>query len=136
MKIRMLKILFRGLMPLVFWGCRTENIRPSEIWGTWRSNDSASFVFKDDNTFSGDELPARYFTFYTLESQVRNKRVNGSGTWEITKDQNNLQVDLHFKNLDDKNINGHYSVLISDSPRYLYVWKEEEGGERYIFKKK
>jgi hypothetical protein len=46
--------------------------------------------------------------------------------------------------MNDKEVHGFYSVLISGEkgvaenkpPWYLFVWKDEEGGDRYKFIKK
>ena len=125
-------------------GCTGKGPRRNDVLGTWVSNDGASFVFKEDGTFTGNSLPATYYTFHTSKEKVDGKKVNGSGIWEVENDQNVKEVKLHFTKMDDVDINGFYSINMAGSngisgnkpPWYLFEWKDEEGGERYKFVKK
>ena len=63
------------------------------------------------------------------------------GKWELKKGQAFKEVGLNFREMDNKEVYGLYSVMISgengilenEPPWYLFVWKGEEGGERYKF---
>src|SRR5205823_13889667 len=115
----------------------------NDIIGTWVSSDGATLELNKDSSFIGKSLPAEYFTFFTNKKDIQGKRVSGIGMWKIENGQGFKEVKLNFKRMDNKDIYGFYSVLISGEngvldnkpPWYLFVWKEEEGGERYKFTK-
>lgn len=132
-------------LSIFFQACTSQVKEPTQndILGTWISSDSGILRLNKDSSFIGTSLPAEYFTFFTSIKDVEGKKINGSGKWKIENGQGFKEVKLNFTKMDDKDIYGIYSVLISGEtgvienkpPWYLFVWKEEEGGERYKFLK-
>ena len=142
--MRQLLIIVSAILSLFFQGCGDKKPTQNDVIGTWTSSDSAKLELNKDGTFIGGRLPAEYFTFFTSKWDVEGKKVNGSGKWQIDHGQGFEKVKLIFTKMEGKDSYGSYSVLISSengvlenkSPWYLFVWKEEEGGERYKFIKK
>lgn len=132
-----------AMLSMFFQACNTQMKEPtqSDILGNWVSSDGAMLELNKDSSFIGKSLPAEYFTFFTSKKDVEGKRVSGSGKWKMEKGQGFKEVKLTFTKMDDKDIYGSYSVLVSGEtgalenkpPWYLFVWKGEEGGERYTF---
>jgi hypothetical protein len=123
---------------ILFQACSNYGTVQIDISGTWVNLDGAMMVFRKDSSFVGKQLPAEYFTFFTTKEVVEGKRINGSGVWKIADGPGYKEVKLTFRKRDGQDMYGAYSVYIADekpSP-YLFVWKEEEGGERYKFTKK
>lgn len=137
-------ISLSAILPILFQSCSNKNPTTADVIGTWANADGATLELHKDGTFTGKSLPAVYFTFFTSKKDVEGKKVNGSGNWRIENGQGFEEVKLDFKKMNDTAVYGFYSVMISGAggslenkpPWYLFVWKEEEGGQRYTFDKK
>ncbi len=113
----------------------------NDIIGSWRNPDGAEFVFNTDGTFSGKRIPTK-LGFMTTDS-LKNKKFNGSGKWVLRKGSTHWEVNVDFDKVDNgKNgcvfpllISRENEVLENQPPWYLFIWEEEEGGERYKFSK-
>lgn len=117
--------------------------KKDEMIGVWVSSDGAKLSIDDDGTFTGESLPAEYFSFYTNKETVSGKKVKGTGKWRLEKNQGIWEVKLDFEEMNGIKKGGSYFVLVSGTgtlennpPWYLFEWKEEEGGPRYKFEKK
>ena len=129
---------------IFFSSCGGKEPVQNDIFGTWHGPDSAMLVFNRDSTFIGKALPAEYFTFFTSREEVNGKKVNGSGKWELKKVEGSEEIALNFQEMDNKETHGFYSIFIAGengalenkAPWYLFLWKGEEGGERYKFLRK
>lgn len=111
--------------------------------GAWNSSDGGMFLFNENGSFSGKSLPAKYFTYFTSENEVLNKKVNGRGKWKLEKENGFWRIQLEFENIDGRPLAGLYYLLISGQtgilenkpPWYLFVWKDDVGGEKYKFQR-
>jgi len=122
--------------------CRGDSPKPEEIWGTWVATNGAELNLKQNGTFSAKELPGELF----LGKGTSQRTIEGNGAWKIEKDQGSWQVTLEIteKRINEKDVTEIMHILISGSkgalenepPWYLFVWKGEEGGDRYKFIKK
>jgi hypothetical protein len=126
----------------MFIGCGVESPTRDELAGIWASEDSASLDLHLDGTFKGNALPAE--VFFIPSSNYEGKKFSGDGKWLIRKGQTHWEVYLDFINVSDPKYLSSHPVLICGSglletkPPWLnlFLWKEEEGGDRYEFKKK
>jgi hypothetical protein len=74
---------------------------------------------------------------------LKNVKFSGSGKWLLKKGNTSWEIYLDFDKVNvNKNgcsfpllIAGENGVLDSKPPRYLFVWKDEEGGARIKFSK-
>lgn len=132
------------MLSLLLQACGGQNPTQMDIIGKWESSDGASFSFTKDGEFSGTFLPGQYFTFFTSEKEVQGKRIEGKGHWKLTKGQQFTEIRLSFDTINQQPILGLYTLLMAGKngildnkpPWYLFVWEEEEGGERYKFTKR
>jgi len=133
------------ILSIFFQACKSqikEQVPTSEnILGTWKSSENAEVIFDKNGTFTGSLIPAE-FGFFPADS-FKNVKFSGSGKWTLRKGNTNWEIYLDF---DKVNINkggcafpllisGESGILENKSPWYLFIWKEEEGGERYKFLK-
>jgi hypothetical protein len=140
-----IKKIFSGIFFLwmVFASCANKQPTLKELAGTWVSEDGAVLELNEDSSFVGKMLPAQYFTFFIYKKEIEGKKINGSGKWKLQNGSGFREVNLNFVWMDGGNLYGNYSVLISGEggifknkpPWYLFLWREEEGGERYKFHK-
>lgn len=138
-------IIFINIIAIALTGCMSSK-QPlqDEIIGTWVSSDGATLQLKKDGNFIGKDLPAEYFSFHIHKEEALNRKINGEGRWRLEKNQGDWEVKLDFEVMNNIKQRGFYSVLVSGSkgilenksPWYLFLWKEEEGGDRYKFFKK
>jgi len=113
----------------------------NDIIGIWKNPDGAEFIFDKNGAFSGKKIPSQ-FGFMPIDS-LKNKNFNGSGKWTLKKGSANWEVYVEFDKVSvNKNgcafpllLAGENGILANKPPWYLFVWKEEEGGERYKFAK-
>jgi hypothetical protein len=132
-----------GIFSFLLQACTGEGPAANDVVGIWKSLDGAVLNFSKDGSFDGENLPAQYFTFSTSKSNAEGRKIKGHGKWELQNEAGSAEIKLHFQIIDNNNITGLYSVLIAGEhgildnkpPWYLFVWEEEEGGERYKFKK-
>jgi hypothetical protein len=128
-----LKYLFISL-PFLFFECR--NVQPAEpaIIGTW-SSDNAVFVFEENGLFSAENLPSGIFF---IEPKARQGQFSGKGKWKFRMVQDDWEIYLHFDEISNDYKGYETSLLLSkgrDGQWNIFLWKEEEGGERYEFHK-
>lgn len=140
-------IVATAVLSILFQACNSNSkVKESaqiDVVGAWKNSDGAIIELNKDSTFIGKSLPAEFFTFFTSKQEVQGKKIDGSGRWRIEDGQGFKEVKLDFRKMNNENIYGNYSVFIAGktgvlenkSPWYLFVWKEEEGGERYEFLK-
>ena len=122
--------------------CGGKEPTRSDIIGRWESAGNAEFIFNRNGTFTGKLVPSE-FGFMPSDS-LQNVKFNGNGKWELRKGSSHWEVYVDFDKVSvNKNgcafpllIAGENGVLDNKPPWYLFVWKEEEGGERYKFIKK
>lgn len=139
--------LLVGILSMLFHSCKSseKGLTQNDLIGTWVSSENAEFIFNGDGTFTGSQIPAE-FGFFPIDT-FRNVKFNGSGKWELRKAEGAIdwEVYLNFNKVDVKGKNGCvFSLLVGGEkgimenkpPWYLFVWKGEEGGERYEFHKK
>ena len=132
------------ILSLFFYSCGSSPApTQNEIFGKWGSSDGATINFNKDGSFSGVSIPAQ-FGFFPPDS-FRTKKFSGRGNWEMKKGETYWEISLNFKqvSISGKNgcsfpimIAGRNGVLENKPPWYLFLWKEEEGGERYEYMKK
>lgn len=133
-----------AIFSVLLQACGGNGPTPNDILGTWITRDGAILQMNSDSTFVGKLLLAQYFTFFTSKTEVEGKRVYGKGRWKLEEGQGFAEIKLHFTNMNNEEMNGFYSVLVSGEkgaldnkpPWYLFLWKDEEGGDRYKFVKK
>jgi hypothetical protein len=143
MKRRQLMMNLIAIFSVLIQACGSKGPTPNDILGTWITQDGAILQINSDSSFIGKSLPAQYFTFFTSKSEVEGKRVDGKGKWKLEEGQGFTEIKLHFTNMNNTEMNGFYSVLVAGEkgalenkpPWYLFLWKDEEGGERYKFVK-
>jgi hypothetical protein len=139
-KVEKLKIMIL-LASMTFIGCKINNPQIDDIVGTWIANDSAKFIFLRDGKFFASRLP-RNVTYFP-DDQIINKKFNGYGEWTLNNEGGTYKIKLDFYKTNNLKtgyatqilISGSTGFLENDPPWYLFEWKTEEGGDRYIFKK-
>ncbi len=128
-------------LSIFFQSCNGEEPSIKEIAGVWNNADGAQIHLKEDGTFIGKNLPSQLF--FAATNEYNDKQFKGTGNWIIRKEQSFWEVQLNFKETSNQHYRYGHSVLISGEkgilenhpPWYLFLWKEEQGGERYEFKK-
>lgn len=126
-----------------FQGCLGSIPSRDEMVGSWMSSDSAKLIIFQDGTFTSRSLPAEYFSFYVKKQEVIGKKIDGKGKWKLENDQGSWEVKLEFEEINKTRELGFYFVLVARNNSiieqkpswYLFLWKQEEGGDRYKFKK-
>jgi hypothetical protein len=131
-----------AIISLLLQACGGKEPLRSDIIGTWKGSDGAMFVFNEDGTFTEKSFPAEFVLL--PKNKYKNVIFDGSGKWLIRKGSSNWEVYVDFKQVSDKKCSSAFPLLIAGEngaldnkpPWYLFVWKEEEGGERYKYLKK
>lgn len=124
-----------------FHSCNSAVPTEKDIIGEWISGDGAKLRFKANGTFEGEMLPGEHFFGQTQE--YKGKKVHGSGKWLLKKGQGWWEISMNFNKILNQEdefdtqilISGSSGLLSQNPPWYLFEWKDEEGGERYMFKK-
>jgi len=119
---------------LLIAGCKGSPPTKDEIVGTWISaSQEASITFEPSGAFSSKDLPAEFF----WGTSHAGKKLSGTGIWKITEENGEwvVQLSFMFTSLPDLQT-FTTTALLSGDKSYIYVWEEEEGGQRYKFKKK
>ena len=140
--MRRISITLAAIISIFFQACSGKDPKHNDIIGTWVSSDKEKLVFNNGGTFIGDSIPTR-FGFMANDS-IAQPKFNGSGNWELRKGQAQWEVYLDFNKASVGKNGCAFPVLISGSngafenspPWHLFLWQEEEGGQRYEFKKK
>ena len=127
----------------LFQNCSSNGPTNKDFVGSWFSSDGATFVFDSNGKFFADNLVRGTMGF--PDDQKNKLKFSGSGEWTLQgKVGNYWEIKLIFDRCDslktgfgtDILVGGGNGVFSNRSPWYLFMWKEEEGGERYIFKHK
>jgi hypothetical protein len=129
------------MLSFLLQGCEGQKPAREDIVGKWKSPDGAVFEFDKDGSFIAKSFPAE--VVFHLDRQFTNIRFDGSGKWVLRKGDTHWEIYLDFQQVSNKECKSVFPLLISGEngtlenkpPWYLFVWKGEEGGERYIFKK-
>lgn len=129
------------LVGMFFQGCNSQSPIENDILGNWEGQDGSVFVFKADGTFSSSSLPAQLVLL--PKDQYVNQRFDGTGKWLLRKGSTNWEVYINFKQVSDKKYKSAFPLLVAGEnglldnkpPWYLFIWKEEEGEDRYKFTK-
>ncbi len=116
-----------------------------EISGKWASSDGAILILKPNGTFSAEGFPDCIFNL----SRDSVTRFGGYGVWDIKNTGSSWNraswvVELDYKKQTNFKYGAEEHLLISGSgftenaPPWnnLFIWKVEEGGDRYEFYKK
>lgn len=130
-----LAIYFSTLVMVIITGCTGSPPRRDEIAGTWVNQaQDASITFGANGTFSSKNLPADLF----WNRSYSGKKISGSGNWKIVEGPGEWDIELSFSFTSLQELQSFTTTIFlskDDSSWYAYVWEEEEGGQRYKFKK-
>jgi hypothetical protein len=127
------------LLLTLFQSCINDIPKKEQIVGLWVNEiDSSKIIFKSNGTFEDIEIFTNHF--FLIDSM--NSKCDGVGTWSLVDGQTGYEIDMFFQST-SCNHNGYKKpisieregVLNNGKILYLYEWVEEEGGERYKFKK-
>jgi hypothetical protein len=137
---RNIKMILFGCIFSCFQFCTNKNPTENEIEGIWKNENVGNLILNKNHTFSGTNLKSGIFLF---ESKTSNKVFDGRGTWKLQKGDASWEIELYFKSystgsggiLYNLYISGEKGILENQPPWYLYIWKDDEGGERIKFKK-
>ena len=121
--------------------CSGSEPTRNDIIGVWKSSDGGVFVFNDDGTFTEKYFPAGFVLL--PKNEYADVRFDGSGNWLLRRGNSNWEIYIDFQHVSDKRCSTAFPLLIAGAngildnkpPWYLFVWKEEEGGDRYKFNK-
>lgn len=130
------------IIAVFFQACSGKDPQRNEIVGTWTNPEGAVVVLVDNGEFTAKSFPAEYVLL--PKDSFRNQKFDGSGKWTLRKRQAQWEVYLDFNRFSDQKyacsfpllVAGKKGVLENEPPWYLFLWKGEEGGERYTFEKK
>jgi hypothetical protein len=133
-----------SMLFMIFASCNEGKPSEDELIGSWISWDSAIIQINKGGEFTCQRLPAEYFSFQIPGSTEQRQKIQGYGKWRLERNDYQWEIKLDFQVMNNASKSGFYSVFISGSkgllenqgPWYLFVWKGEEGGERYEFFKK
>lgn len=138
------RIVLLVCLPLLLLRCIGKSPSNSEIVGTWRSDVDAVLEFKEHGVFTGQSLPAKYFTVWSWkeENEILKLRVNGSGKWMIVEGQGGWEIQLSFEQESDKRMLGKLNVLLDRDGQFgmgngwiIWLWEGDEGDNIEFHKK-
>lgn len=114
-----------------------------DIIGTWRNGSSAQLIFEDNGRFSGQALSAIFLFGHTSFSDNKNNPIlfDGSGIWELEKAPDGWDIRARFTSNSIPSKVGYTLPIFvskgrtfeSNDPVSIFLWKGEEGDERYEF---
>ncbi len=128
------------LLSIFFQGCSGQEPTKEDVVGIWSNPDGSYIELKSDGNFIATNLSTKYFTL----DEYKGEKFNGIGNWTLKKGKSFWEIYLGFNEISDKHYSYGHTILISGEngilenkpPWYLFLWKEEEGGDRYEFHKK
>jgi hypothetical protein len=140
--MRRISIAVAAIISIFFQACSGKEPQHNEVVGTWTNPDGATVVLVDNGEFTAKSFPAEYVLL--PKDSFRNQKFDGSGKWTLRKGQAQWEVYLDFNRFSDRKyacsfpllVAGKKGVLENEPPWYFFLWKEEEGGQRYTFDKK
>jgi hypothetical protein len=129
------------ILSFLLQACSSKKPIQDDIVGRWKTSDGAGFQFNKDGSFTAKSFPAE--AVFHLDSQFTNVKFDGSGKWMLGKGDGQWEVYLDFQQVSNNKCKSSFPLLIAGKkgvldnkpPWYLFVWKEEEGGDRYEFAK-
>ncbi len=128
------------ILSFLLQACGGQLPTQKDVPGKWESAKGSEFIFNENGTFTAKSIPTE-FGFLPSDS-LQNIKFDGVGKWEFRKGNSDWEVSVDFdKTSVDKTctfpllIAGEKGILDNKPPWYLFVWKGEEGGERYSFRK-
>lgn len=126
----MRKILTNILFSIILlqFGCSVPAPSKEDFIGIWKSNDGGVFNFKDDNTFSAENLTGE--KMFDGFQKYYGKKITEKGKWYIKKEKDRWRLFLDFKKVEQSNgghstqlnIEGKNGVLLNKPPWVLFVW--------------
>lgn len=128
-----------GIIMIILFGCNPSIPSDKDVVGKWTHASGAALILNKDGTFEGTHLPLKY-----LLTASATKNFDGIGRWELKQDQGRWVIGLDFDTISNKEAENGFSTIIllsgsgileNKAPWYLFLWVEEEGGERYKFSK-
>jgi hypothetical protein len=129
-----------AMLCFLLQACGDKEPTKDDVVGTWKNPDGAEFVFNKDGTFRAQQIPTGLG--YMASDSLQNRKFDGSGKWEFKKENSYWEAYVDFEKANVNKtctfpllIAGENGVLETKPPWYLFVWKGEEGGERYKFSK-
>lgn len=118
-----------------------EAVDATSIVGKWKGDSStAQFDFLPDGRCVVNSVPADLVFF--PPNEFRKKLFSGQGEWSFKKGSQFAQVFIRLNSISgiDKNgvsftlyVAGRKGLLDNKPPWYLFMWEEEEGGNRIEF---
>lgn len=125
--------------------CSSKAVTASDIVGIWvekqaggASGDTgncAVFEFREDGTFSADNLPREYFIPTTTPNLPR---VQASGTWTIENIRDtqfiDISIDPNQEWLFEVERHSTLYVVVDGAQRILYAWATDENKRIYFVK--
>jgi hypothetical protein len=125
--------LFGISLATLLGGCGA-NPTSRDVVGTWINADGATLTIEENGQFTARSLPQTIF----WRRDQPGPAFDGKGTWKLHEGSPYLEVKLGFDELWGKPASREITVLVSGSggSTYLYMWEEEEGGNRYKLVKK
>jgi hypothetical protein len=141
MEMRIILLNLMIISSIFFQSCNGKDPIQNDIVGIWHSPDGCVLDFRKNGTFAVTYFPAEFVLL--PKNEYKKLRFDGTGTWLLRSVNSNWEVYLDFKQVSDKRCSSAFPLLIAGEkgiwenkpPWYLFVWKEEEGGERYTFTK-
>jgi hypothetical protein len=132
-------ILYSMLLSFLFQCCTNKAPLNKDIVGIWESKDGSILEIYANGTFSAKSF-STIFLYYT-NLKYPNQFFDGSGKWKIVNGQTHWELDLNFLQTSIKESRIGTNLLICGSGilertppwKNLFLWKGEEGGERYEF---
>jgi hypothetical protein len=142
MERKQMKIInLLAMLSFLLLACGGQEPSQNDVVGKWESPDGAEFIFNKDGTFTAKQIPTEFG--YMPSDSLQNMKFNGSGKWEFKKENSYWKTYVDFDKVNVNKtctfpllISGESGVLENKPPWYLFVWKGEEGGERYKFVRK
>lgn len=127
-------ILFFSWVHILFYGCSEKVPTQKDICGKWYGSDSTvCLVLKTDGYFTANNLPT-----FLLPSYVKKEygdKFSSEGKWTLSE-QGRWQIKLISNDMSFYIPLSREGQFEEGTRWYLFLWvNQEEGGERYRFKK-
>lgn len=135
--------IFRIVFVFFLVSCKykSESVDAISIEGKWKGDSSnAQLEFLPDGKCLVNFLPADLVFF--PPNEFRNKLISGQGEWSLKNGGQFAQVFVRLNSISgiDKNgvsftlyVAGRKGLLDNQPPWYLFMWEEDEGGNRIEF---
>ena len=122
--------------------CMNIRLEEKDLVGTWRGPDSSEIHLEMNGSFSARYIPVK-FGFIPSDT-LNSDKFDGAGKWLLRKGETNWEVYLDFDHVTINKSGCAFPVLVAGEnglfdnkpPWYLFMWDDEEGGDRYKFKRR